>query len=149
MDNALLVQLLAQQAPKLLQSLQKETDGLNIGVYQENKDFGIPMGGWTPEAALQLYPNIGNAVDNGYDLSLMNDEFNLGGLDAANKALATDKPSKFPSDALMNPLESDPSNAVNPNALKWLYDQLVRETWGRPERMPAADAALTFTGFYR
>lgn len=145
MDTLTILNLFRTLAPMIYKGIQSDTQMLNTGAYQENK--GV-LGNWSDEKTLSMYPNIKTAVNNQYDIPLMND-YAHPTTEMLNKQLST-IPEPFPSASIpLNPLENNESAFTNPNALKFLYQQLIQSTHGHPEKMPATDAALTFAGFYK
>lgn len=153
-DKSMLLMMLMQSAPMLLGALHRDADNINVKHYSEH---GFPTTGeWnpmTPTSALEtLYPDINNAIERGYDIGLMEDEFNTNPevLDLStfndifeNTNTITHKyantPLDFPSDFIVNPFAEDPEDSYDPGALNFLFSQLVG---GEAKRKPAAASAL-------
>ena len=129
MDTTKLLMMLLSQAPRLIQTLQNETNMLNSGFYQEriNPNTGM-LDTLTPEDTLfKLGPNIIDAIQNKqYDAAAM-DDLMYSSTEDLNKMLDTSLENNFPSDNIINPYEQS-GNLENSRALQFLYSQINPKT---------------------
>lgn len=107
MDTTKLLMMLLSQAPRLMQTLQSETNMLNSGFYQEriNPNTGTLDNLSLEDTLFKLGPNIIDAIQNKqYDAAAM-DDLMYSSTEDLNKMLDTSLENNFPSDNITNPYE--------------------------------------------